>query len=183
MNEVFVTSDLHLMHNKPFLYEPRGFTCIEEHDETIVKNWNEIVKYNDEAFILGDLMLMDNDAAMKYLKRLNGKIHVILGNHDSAVRAKLYADNGFDVLGYAYPYRLKGYNLFMTHYPTITSNYDINKPLKSRVINVCGHSHTKNRFQDIDKGLIYHCELDAHENKPVNIEKIIPDIRKNYPNI
>ena len=46
--KIWITSDLHLGHNKPFLYEPRGFKNIQEHDETIIKNWNSIIKYNDD---------------------------------------------------------------------------------------------------------------------------------------
>ena len=43
---VWFTSDLHLGHNKPFLYEPRGFKNIQEHDNAIIENWNIHVKYN-----------------------------------------------------------------------------------------------------------------------------------------
>ena len=64
----------------------------------------------------------------------------------------------------------------MSHYPTITSNHDYNKPLNKRLINLCGHTHTKDKFADWDKGIIYHVELDAHNNTPVNIEEIIKDI-------
>ena len=35
---IYLTSDTHFCHNKDFLYEPRGFQSIEEHDEAIVKN-------------------------------------------------------------------------------------------------------------------------------------------------
>lgn len=36
--KIWFTSDLHFGHNKSFLYEPRGFNSIEEHDATIIKN-------------------------------------------------------------------------------------------------------------------------------------------------
>ena len=69
-------------------------------------------------------------------------------------------------------------SIYLSHFPTITSNYDIDKPLKARILNLCGHSHTKDPFADWDKGLIYHVELDAHNNKPVALEDIMKDIRK-----
>ena len=53
------------------------------------------------------------------------------------------------------------------------------KPLKKKLINLCGHTHTDNKFKDMDKGLIYHVELDAHNNKPVLLDDIIDDL-KNY---
>ena len=61
---VWFTSDLHLGHNKPFLYEPRGFKNIQEHDNAIIENWNKIIRPNDKVYVLGDLMLNDNDLVM-----------------------------------------------------------------------------------------------------------------------
>lgn len=75
---IYLTSDTHFCHNKDFLYEPRGFQSIEEHDEAIVKNWNSIVTPDDEVYHLGDVMLNDNTKGLGYLKQLNGKIHIIL---------------------------------------------------------------------------------------------------------
>lgn len=60
------------------MYKPRGFNSIQEHDEQIIKNWNEIITDEDEIYILGDLMLNDNEYGLKCLKQLKGKIHVIL---------------------------------------------------------------------------------------------------------
>lgn len=82
-------------------------------------------------------------------------------------------------MGLAYILKYQGYNFYLSHYPTICTNGDSNKPLKRQVIGICGHSHTKNKFQDMDKGLIYHVELDAHDNKPILLDDIIEDI-KNY---
>ena len=87
---IYFTSDTHFCHNKPFLYEPRGFKSIEEHDETIVKNWNSIIKPEDEVYHLGDVMLINNEKGIEYLKSLNGKIHLILGNHCTDTRIELY---------------------------------------------------------------------------------------------
>ena len=68
------------------------------------------------------------------------------------------------------------YTFFLSHYPSLTANYDEDKSQHERVINLCGHTHTTDRFNDWDLGLIYHVELDAHDNKPVTIDEIISDI-------
>ena len=60
MGEVWLSSDLHLGHQKEFLYVPRGFSSIEEHDEAIIDNINEVVAPEDTLYLLGDLMLGDN---------------------------------------------------------------------------------------------------------------------------
>jgi calcineurin-like phosphoesterase family protein len=181
MNKIWLTSDWHFNHDKPFIYEPRGFTNIEEMNETIIKIHNSMVDYDDDVYCLGDCMLGDNELGLKCIKSLKGKIHIIRGNHCTDTRIELYktCDNVIEVLGYANILKYMGYHFYLSHYPTLTSNYDDNKLLKRRVINLCGHSHTKDKFIDMDKGLIYHVELDAHQNKPVLIDDIIEDI-KNY---
>ena len=45
---------------------------------------------------------------------------------------------------------------------------------------MCGHQHSKNKFSDMDKGLIYHCEVDAHNCYPVLIDNIIKDMEFYY---
>ena len=183
MNKIYLTSDLHFCHNKPFLYEPRGFDSVHEMNEQIIKNFNEIMDWTDDLYILGDCFLNNNEEGMSYMRRLPGKKHIIWGNHDTVARQDLMELEGWDCLGYANILKYKGYHFYLSHYPTFTSIYDIDKPLKKRVINLCGHSHIKDKFQDMKMhlGLIYHVELDAHDNKPVLIDDIIEDI-KNYIN-
>ena len=61
---IFVTSDLHFCHDRDFLYEPRGFKSVHEMNEAIVKNWNSIIQPEDDVYVLGDLMLNDNDRGL-----------------------------------------------------------------------------------------------------------------------
>lgn len=41
MSQVFITSDLHLGHKG--IAAHRGFASTEEHDKTIIDNWNSVV--------------------------------------------------------------------------------------------------------------------------------------------
>lgn len=175
---IYVTSDLHFCHNKNFLYEPRGFKNIYEMNEEIIKNWNKIITPEDDVYILGDIMLNDDATGLACLHQLNGKLHIAWGNHDTENRKSQIADSWNVVeTDYVFVIKYHKYIFYLSHYPTITSNYDVDKPLKSRVINLCGHTHDKNPFCDWDKGLIYHCELDAHNNRPVSLDDIIEDIK------
>lgn len=54
--DLWVFSDYHYHHNREFIFRPRGFASIEEHDETLKARWN--AHLNDETSIaisLGDL--------------------------------------------------------------------------------------------------------------------------------
>ena len=178
MNNVWFSSDFHFCHDKQFLYGPRGFESIIEHDEAIIQNWNELVKPHDDVYILGDLMLNNDIRGAQCVQRLNGILHIVLGNHDTETRANKYC--GFwnvESIKLAERRKFGGLNFFLCHYPTLCGNLDNDKPLKARVINLCGHTHTRYKFEDINKGLIYHVELDAHGNKPVALDQIIEDIK------
>ena len=180
MSNVWMTSDLHLYHNRDFIWRPRGFNSVEEMNSAIVKNWNEVVKADDDIYVLGDLMLNDNNNALRLIKQLKGNIHIIRGNHDTEERMRLYADcHNIVEISEGKFLRIGKYHFYLSHYPCITDNFDIDKPLYTRIINLCGHTHCVNPFSDANKGLIYHVELDAHNMYPVEINKIIDDI-KNY---
>lgn len=176
---IWLTSDLHFSHQRDFLYEPRGFESVQEMNKAIVENWNKVVQPNDDVYVLGDLMLNDNDEGTCLVKQLKGNIHIILGNHDTDSRIELYK-TFWNVKSIEYATRLEynGYHFFLSHYPTLCSNHDSDKPLKRRCISLCGHTHTPDCWADWDTGLIYHCELDAHHNTPVALDTIINDIEQ-----
>jgi calcineurin-like phosphoesterase family protein len=180
MSKIYLTSDWHFCHNKPFIYEPRGFSSVQEMNEAIIENHNKIVKPEDTVYCLGDCMLNDDKEGCNCIRRLNGRIYIIAGNHCTANRWQKYANIRYDItpLGLAYILKYQGYSFYLSHYPTLTVNGDTDKPLKRQVLSICGHSHTTNKFQDMDKGIIYHVELDAHNNKPVLLDDIIEDIKK-----
>ena len=179
MKKIYFTSDLHLCHKKDFIYKARGFNSIEEHDEELIKRFNSIVTPEDDLWILGDLMLGDNDEGIKKIKRLNGNLHIIYGNHDTNARILRYAEelDNAEIHGFATTFKYKKQQFMLSHYPTITSNMDEGgASIKAKVINLCGHSHIKNRFKDMDKGLIYHVEIDCHNNFPISLDEILFDI-------
>lgn len=164
-------------HDKEFLWGKRGFKNQWEMNDTIIKNWNEIIQPEDDVYVLGDLVLSDTDGGIAALKQLKGKIHIIRGNHDSDVRIALYKEcyNIVEICDAKW-LKIGKQSFFLSHYPCLTSNHDEEKPLNKRIISLCGHTHCKDKFLDWDKGLIYHVELDAHDCKPVSIEYIIEDI-------
>ena len=77
---IYFSSDLHFNHNKEFLYKPRGFDSVDAMNITIVNNWNSIVTDEDDVYILGDLMLGDNELGISLLKKLNGQTECVTWN-------------------------------------------------------------------------------------------------------
>ena len=176
--KIWFTSDLHFGHQKEFLWGPRGFESSIEHDEVIIRNWNSVIDYEDEVYVLGDLMLGDNEYGLNCIKRLAGHIHVILGNHDSETRAVLYLScPNIETIDYAREEKIGKNYFFLCHYPVITANYDDQKAWAKHLINLHGHTHFKDKFYN-NNPYMYNVSLDAHNNYPVEIHEIIEDIRE-----
>ena len=176
---IWITSDWHFCHNKPFLYEPRGFKNQYEMNEILISNYNKVVGQDDDVYCLGDCMLSDTELGLKCLKNLKGKIHIIRGNHDTDNRLKVYTScyNVVEICDAKF-LKIGKQSFFLSHYPALTANYDDGKALQNKTISLCGHTHTPDKFIDLDKGLIYHTEVDAHDNYPVSIEQIIADLKE-----
>lgn len=182
MSNIWFTSDLHLMHDKAFLWEPRGFSNQEEMCETIVENWNSIVKPEDTVYDMGDMALSDVQAAVKYLKKLNGKHFWIRGNHDTNNKVQYIMDYCWDQIyyvGWADVLKEGKYRFYMSHYPTLTTNYD-DKKFSQHVINLHGHTHQTTNWLHAENPFMYHVGLDSHNNMPVNLDEVLTDIRNRY---
>lgn len=174
---VWVTSDLHIGHGRGFIQEPRGFETVEEMNEEIVKRFNELVGSDDEVYILGDLMLGDNEEGIKYLKQLHGHIHVVLGNHDTEGRESLYRSlpNVVEVTNAA-TFKYRKIHFYCSHYPTLTGNLE-KESIYQCVVNLYGHTHQKSNFyQDIP--FMYHVGVDSHNCYPVSMDMVIADIKE-----
>ena len=180
---IWLVSDTHFCHDRAFVYEPRGFSYIGDMNEAIVERWNSVVKPGDIVYHLGDVMLNDNDKGMEYLKKLNGEIHILRGNHDTNSRIDLYAaaPNVVSTGDYATVIKYGKYSFYLSHYPTLTSNFDNSASLKNHVISLFGHTHQQRNFYQ-DNPYMYHVGMDSHNCYPVSIEQIIEDIKKEIEN-
>ena len=79
---LFFTSDTHFNHANIIRFCSRPFETVEEMNEQLILRWNEVVAPDDTVFHLGAFALGGSAGWTKVLDRLNGKIHLIMGNHD-----------------------------------------------------------------------------------------------------
>ena len=146
-SRVWVTSDLHLGHDKPFIWKGRGFNSVQEMNQTIIKNLQEtITKPTDELYICGDVTL--GEINRELLWQIPGRVHIILGNHDTDARAQVYKDLGWSVsfgerIKYTDGTKKGQMSFLLTHYPTLTANPG--DKLSQWVINISGHTHSSQK--------------------------------------
>lgn len=182
MSEIFLTSDTHFAHAAEFLWAPRGFGSADEMNEAIIERWNSVVKPDDIVFHLGDITLTDTAKGLECFKRLNGQIAVVWGNHDSPARQELIERMPVITLGYAHQFKFGKITCYLSHYPTLTSNWD-DKHFNQHVINFHGHTHQQKSWLHADNPFMYHVGLDSHDCYPVHIETAITEIRNRWEEI
>jgi len=101
MTNIWVISDTHFGHRNILNFKRydgsliRGavFKTIEEHDETLVENWNRVVGISDHVYHLGDVVI--NKRSLPIIRRLNGHKRLVLGNHD-IFTVEQYLEVGFE---------------------------------------------------------------------------------------
>ena len=112
----YYIADTHFGHDNIRRLSNRPFNSIEEMDKTIIDNWNNKVTDNDDVYILGDFSYKSEDP-LSYLKKLKGRKHLIIGNHDTKLLnnpeckkyfieiadMKMVADNGTQIVLCHYP--------------------------------------------------------------------------------
>lgn len=175
---IYLSSDYHFGHDREFIYKPRGFNSIEEMNETIIKNHNSVVDKNDDFFFLGDLMLGDNEIGIDCVSRLNGRIHLIRGNHDTDKRwNEIYPKipNIVQFHGWSDVIQYRKYHFYLSHFPTETANITA-ESLKQCTLNLFGHTHSNEIFRN-DIPMYYNVAPEAHNNTPVLLDDIIDEMK------
>jgi len=174
--EIWLTSDWHFGHDREFIWKPRGFISSKEQDETIIENHNSFVEPDDDVYVLGDLMLGDNDHGIECIKRMNGKLHIIRGNHDTDTRIALYSQlpQVVEICDAKY-LRYGKYHFFLCHYPTMTGNLE-KEALTQMTCNLFGHTHQKSKFYN-DMPYMFHVGVDANECFPISLDMVIDSMK------
>lgn len=167
------TSDTHFFHKNVIKYCNRPFLTVEEMNETLIDNWNSCVGVDDTVFHLGDFAFCNYTSMAGIFNRLNGRIYLILGNHDNSTKKK-YLEIGFkDVY--------QSTDLFefhLNHYPTVGESCEIPDRFESKRPKcidkwiLCGHIHEKWKFN----GNCFNVGVDVHGFKPISLEQVRKEI-------
>jgi len=98
----YIWSDCHFWHKNIIDYEKRPFSSVEEMNETLINNWNSVVKKDDTIINLGDFAFCGKEKAIDILNKTNGYKILIMGNHDKGRNHIWWMDVGFNEV-YKYP--------------------------------------------------------------------------------
>lgn len=161
--KTFLISDTHFMHSNIIKYCNRPFKNVEEMNQEIIKRWNSVVSKNDIVYHLGDFAFGNKSFIESTVNQLNGKIHLILGNHDGT-NIKKYMECGFDKV-YDKPILYEDF-FILSHQPIEWLD-------KNGVFaNIYGHVHNDPRYQWVTSRSM-NVSADVLNFTPIEFEKAI----------
>lgn len=161
MGQIFITSDHHFNHKNIIQYENRPFSNVEQMNIELIKLWNDVVSKHDVVYHLGDFSF---GSPGDFLKQLNGKVFLILGNHDKRIHKKLnyWYGQGFDKV-YDRPIIID--NLILSHEPIVDYNFSF--------INVHGHIHSNKMEINNTNNKYINVSVEVTNYKPIPLNKLL----------
>ena len=172
----FVTSDDHFHHlniirycNRPWNSgkDENGELVVTPEDvlrmnEDLIARWNSVVGPNDIVWNLGDFCFGKKENVAEIRRRLNGKIYLVMGNHDRH-HIRFYYEAGFDRV-YDRPVLIDNF-IILSHAPVqwVTDGCPY--------CNLYGHVHNQEMYKHFTSNT-YNCCVEVNDYRPVPIEEI-----------
>lgn len=154
----YYIADCHFFHGAMNRHmDCRGFESAEAMNEYMIGQWNGRVRNQDEVVILGDFSVGKAPETNALLKRLNGRLYLIRGNHDRYLNHSDFDSSRFV---WVRPYEELQDNrrkVVLCHYPVMCYNgqYRLDEHGNPKVYMLYGHVHDTaderliTRFQQI----------------------------------
>lgn len=113
MTRTFFTADTHFGHARSIELCARPFADVAEMNGSMIANWNAVVQPDDTVWHLGDFVYKSACPPASIFNVLNGRKHLIVGNHDGPKTLDLPWESISQMLEIA----VDGTRVFLCHYP------------------------------------------------------------------
>lgn len=179
----YYISDLHFGDERIMNLCERPFDNLKIYEKSIIDKWNAKVREEDTVYLLGDIAANDYFYVIDIIKRLNGKKHLIVGNHDVEMLEFYGMHKVFDSIKYMCEIKDNGRTVFLCHYPVMDWG-----DLSKEIYHVYGHIHNKTiknnlAYNQIKKyysnKLGFNCCVDVTKFEPVTLDEMIQLKEKN----
>lgn len=182
MPKIFIISDTHFNHANVIPYCDRPFKDVAEMNEELIRRWNEVVAPCDIVYHCGDFILGDPKTIYDILPRLNGKIILTRGNHDSKAKRAIYAEFPEKIQVSDIEYlEFGGLFFIFCHFPITNEEFiKMVKEDNSEVVIIHGHVHEKTPFEEDPEAHVYNVSADAISFTPMPINLIHALVKKDF---
>lgn len=140
----YYISDLHFFHERlNQSLDCRGFASAEQMNAYIVERWNEKVRQGDDVVILGDVSAGSAEQTNEILRKLNGNLYLIQGNHDHFLKHRRFDSSLFRWVKEYEELRDNKRKVILCHYPVFCYNgqYRLDEEGNARNYMLYGHVH------------------------------------------
>lgn len=119
MSNNFFSSDLHFFHKniQSFCPNTRLGSTVEEMNELLIGRHNSVVRPQDIVYLLGDISFGTAEETKTVVQRLNGKKHLIYGNHDMVIRRDATIQELFESVQDYKRVKIGKKQVMMSHFP------------------------------------------------------------------
>ena len=184
MAKKYYVSDYHFYHELA-LKRSRSehFNSVDEMNEEIIKRHNEKVNEKDNVYILGDIIVCEENELEEKLKntvgKLNGRLHLILGNHDYKFKENPVFLQYFETVDELTLIRDNNKWVQLCHYPILLW-YRKNKG----AYHIFGHMHNDSCTREFhmiknEKNIFNAC-VEINNFEPCTLDEIIENNNKFY---
>jgi calcineurin-like phosphoesterase family protein len=171
--ETYIISDTHFGHMNiiGFCDRPRN------HEEIMIRNWENIVQDDDTVLHLGDVAWADIDYWCDVLESLPGRKKLIPGNHDHTRTIKKFRKIGIEILE-PFVQEFDGLKFLFSHYPDqyIEEEWDIN--IHGHIHNNPLHGAFSPQVQP-DK-IYFNASVEVMNYRPVKLQDILTRLGYGY---
>jgi len=190
------TSDMHYGHEAIISFCDRGFADVFHQTEVLISNYNKLVSPEDTCLWVGDCFFLRQTKAKEIMRRLNGKKHLVTGNHDNKDHKMLSL--GFELVVEQLAFRIDGKAVRACHYPYwsekkhqeaikngdyFDDRYKDRRPKRNdEEILIHGHTHSNLKYSTYN-GKQIHVGVDAWEYAPATLKEIEDLIEAKFSNV
>lgn len=183
--KLWFTSDTHFWHQNIISWTGRPWKDAPEMNKALIENWNSVVPKDGLVFHLGDFCFAGASEWGKLRRELNGRIYLVMGNHDS-VASQPMLELFEKVYGGIARLRVGHQEIWASHFPLMCWT-----GMNRESWNLYGHVHTMKvpdsqqlgldapRVRDCSvPGKQYDVGVDYNDYKPISffeIQRILKD--------
>lgn len=168
---IYFTSDLHFGHKNIIKYEDRPFIDVEDMTMSLISMWNEVVGLKDDVYILGDFAFQNSYMTIAMIENilnvLNGKKHLVIGNHDTYINKQSFNPRSFEEMVYYKELKINGEFIILSHYPIESWNGK-----EHGSIHLHGHTHKPDSRPEINR---YNVGCMLYNYRPITLEKLLKE--------
>lgn len=160
---IYFTADTHYGHRNVIKFCDRPFDSAEHMEDEMVLRWNSRVRDGDTVYHLGDFVLGNTKDVERVVRRLNGTIRLVRGNHDKTIKGRI-----IDLFEWVKDYHeLNGPDkkkIVLSHYA-----FEVWNKSHHGSWHLHGHSHGNLKFKDIKR---LDVGVDEHDYYPISMDEV-----------